>query len=73
MNPFTKLKSVFIPSKYVRDIFKDKKAADTFEVKIPDGYTISKMRGIMHHTLKGKIKYKTKISNGKLYVYILEA
>lgn len=73
MNPFTKIKNVFIPSKYVREMFKDKKAGDTFEVKIPEGYTTSKMRGIMHHALKGKIKYKTKISNGKLYAYILEA
>ena len=74
MNPFEKLKNIFEPTKYVRDIFNGKKAGDTFEVKIPEEYTLVKMRGIIQHAMKKKkIKYKTKTSNGKLYVYIIEA
>lgn len=71
-NPFTKLKNVFIPTKYIRDCFDGKKVGDTFEVKIPDGYTMAKTRGIMHHAMKNRVKYKSKVNNGRLYVYIME-
>lgn len=71
-NPFAKMKNVFVPTKYIRECFDGKKAGDTFEVKIPEGYTLARTRGIMYHAMKKRVKYKTKVANGRLFVYIMK-
>ncbi len=73
-NPFASRKNHIKPSKYIRDIFKDKKINDTFEIIIPPGFTIPQIRANMHDTLKKtNFKYTTKTNDNKLYVLILEA
>jgi predicted TPR repeat methyltransferase len=75
MNPFLKdRKNPNIkPSKYIRDLFKDKKENDTFEVELY-GYTIPQMRANMYDVLKHtNFKYKTRTDNNRLYVFITQA
>lgn len=69
MNPFEKNKNVTNMAEYVRELFKDKKEGDTFEVDLK-GFHKNSVRATIFMTVTQK--YKTKMSNGKLYVLILD-
>jgi len=70
MNPFTEKNKdfEFSMTDYVREIFKDKKVGETFEVDM-HGYDAVYTRATIYQT--GFRGYKTKLVNGKLYVLIL--
>ena len=76
MNPFKKVDVNEIKKNYtkeLRELFKDKKAGDSFAIPNYKYKTHTQIRAIMFDAFKDtSIKYKTKVSDGVLYVLVLE-
>lgn len=69
MNPFEKNKHPINLAEHIRESFLGKVSGDTFELKMR-GFHKNSIRATIFMTVNQQ--YKTKMSNGKMYILLLD-